>query len=67
MPNELIWPLMALLDFAALLLAYRLFGKEGLYACIAISIILCNIQVLKIVDIFGFTATLGNILYGSIF
>ena len=67
MSNELLWLLMALIDFAALLLVFRLFGKEGLYIAIVISIIVCNLQVLKIVEIFGLTATLGNILYGSIF
>lgn len=67
MPNELLWLLMALLDLTALLLVFRLFGREGLYIAIVISIILCNIQVLKIIEIFGFTTTLGNILYGSIF
>ena len=67
MPNELIWLLMALVDFLTLLLVYRIFGKEGLFVAIVISIILCNIQVLKIVELFGLTATLGNILYGSIF
>ncbi len=67
MSNELIWLLMALIDFLTILLAFHLFGKEGLYAAIVISIILCNIQVLKLVEIFGLTATLGNILYGSIF
>jgi len=34
---------------------------------IAANIIICNIQVLKTVQLFGLTATLGNILYGSIF
>ena len=58
---------MALVDFLTLLLVYRIFGKEGLFVAIVISIILCNIQVLKIVELFGLTATLGNILYGSIF
>jgi len=67
MPNELLWLLMALIDLTALLLVFRLFGREGLYIAIVISIILCNIQVLKIIEIFGFTTTLGNILYGSIF
>jgi uncharacterized integral membrane protein (TIGR00697 family) len=28
---------------------------------------LCNIQVLKLVELFGFTVTLGNIAYGSVF
>lgn len=67
MPNEILWLILTLIDFGALLLAYRLFGREGLYAVIVISIILCNLQVLKIVEMFGLTATLGNALYGSIF
>jgi queuosine precursor transporter len=67
MPNELLWLIMVLIDFFSLILVFRLFGKNGLYAAITISIILCNIQVLKIVDMFGLVVTLGNILYGSIF
>jgi len=67
MPNEILWIIMALVDFAALMFLFRIFGKVGLYLAIVISIILCNIQVLKIVEIFGLTATLGNVLYGSIF
>ncbi len=67
MPNELLWLILTLIDFGSLLIAYRLFGRVGLYAVIVISIILCNIQVLKIVEMFGLTATLGNALYGSIF
>ena len=67
MPNELLWFILALIDFTSLLFVFRIFGRNGLYAGIAISIILCNIQVLKIVEMFGLTATLGNILYGSIF
>lgn len=67
MANELIWLIMAITDFLALLIVHRLFGKTGLYVAIVISIILCNIQVLKIVELFGLNATLGNILYGSIF
>jgi len=67
MSNESLWFILALIDFISLMIALRLFGKEGLYIAITISIILCNIQVLKIIDMFGLTATLGNILYGSIF
>jgi len=56
-----------ILDLSLVLVAYKLFGKIGLYATIVMSIIVANIQVLKLVDMFGFTVTLGNILYGSIF
>jgi uncharacterized integral membrane protein (TIGR00697 family) len=67
MPNELLWLVLAIIDFISLMIVFKLFGKDGLYVAITISIILCNIQVLKIVDMFGLTSTLGNILYGSIF
>ncbi len=46
---------------------YRLWGKQGLYILIAASIIVANIQVVKTVQLFGLVATLGNVLYGSLF
>ncbi|MDI3472821.1 MAG: queuosine precursor transporter [Thermotogaceae bacterium] len=67
MNNELLWFLFMLIDFSIALIMFKLFKKEGLYSLIVISIIVCNIQVTKTVNIFGLTATLGNILYGSIF
>jgi len=65
--NELLWIGFLILDLSVLLLLFRIFGKVGLYVAITYSVILCNIQVLKTVELFGFTATLGNVLYGSIF
>jgi uncharacterized integral membrane protein (TIGR00697 family) len=65
--NELLWFLMLLLDFGALLLLYRFLGKTGVFIWIPIATILANIQVLKIVQLFGFTSTLGNIAYASLF
>lgn len=56
-----------LVSFIGVLLFYRWFGKSGVFAWIAIATILANIQVVKTVEIFGLTATLGNVLYGSIF
>lgn len=53
--------------FALLLLCRKLFGKIGLTAWIAIAPILANIQVSKNIDIFGMTATLGNVMFASIF
>ena len=50
-----------------ILLAYRLFGKTGLFVWIGLSVIVANIQVVKTVEIFGLTATLGNIVYASSF
>jgi len=67
MPNELLWILFVILDLSAVLLFFRLFGRQGLYLVMATSIIVCNIQVLKLVDLFGLPTTLGNILYAGIF
>lgn len=65
--NEMMWLIMLLLNFTAILLAYRFFGKIGLYIWIPIATIIANVQVLKTVDIFTITATLGNIVYASSF
>ncbi|MEA1885112.1 MAG: queuosine precursor transporter [Thermotogota bacterium] len=65
--NELIWIIFMIVDLSIALIVFRLFGKKGLFMLIAANIIICNIQVLKTVEMFGITATLGNVLYGSIF
>ncbi|WP_164668801.1 queuosine precursor transporter [Virgibacillus doumboii] len=65
MPNEVIWILFALVNFALLLAFYRMFGKMGLFVWIGMATVIANIQVLKTVELFGLTATLGNIIYGT--
>lgn len=65
--NELLWIIFMIVDLSIALIVFRLFGKKGLFMLIAANIIICNIQVLKTVEMFGITATLGNVLYGSIF
>lgn len=67
MPNEVIWILFAIVNFTLLLLFYRLFGKMGLFVWIGMATVVANIQVLKTIELFGLTATLGNILYGTAF
>ena len=44
-----------------------LFGKQGLIAWVAIGTIIANIQVIKTVEIFGISATLGNVMFVSIY
>jgi queuosine precursor transporter len=56
-----------LANFLLLLIMYKFFGKAGLFAWVAISSILANIQVTKTIEIIGLTATLGNSLYASTF
>ena len=65
--NEIIWFSMLIFCLASILACYRLFGKQGLYAWTAMCVILANIQVMKLITLFGMTATLGNILYGTSF
>lgn len=65
--NVIWWVMSLLTGFGFILLAFKLFGKAGLYIMTAISMILVNIQVLKTVQLFGLVATLGNILYGTTF
>ena len=67
MLNELLWILLLLVTFIIQILAYRFFGKNGLYAWIAIAIILANIQVMKTIGFFGLVTALGNIIYGTTF
>lgn len=67
MPNELLWLLLLLANFSAILIAYRFFGKTGLYIWVPIATILANIQVLKMVDLLTIGVTLGNITYASSF
>jgi len=67
MPNELLWILFALINFILFLMCYKLFGKTGVVAWIAIATILANIQVMKQITLFGLEATMGNIMYGTIF
>jgi len=65
--NFTLWIVFLLIDLTFALIAFRIFGKQGLYMMIIMNIILANIQVIKTVEMLGLVATLGNILYGSIF
>ncbi len=67
MYNEWLGLVAFLVTFILMVLMFRLFGKAGLYAWVAIGTIIANIQVLKTVDIFMISATLGNIMFASIY
>ncbi|OIU71299.1 queuosine precursor transporter [Rossellomorea aquimaris] len=59
--------LFVIITFSLLLIMYRMFGRTGLFVWIGLSTILANLQVVKTIEIFGLTATLGNAMYGSAF
>ena len=65
--NEILWIIMLLLNFIGILVMYRFFGKIGLYAWVPIAVIIANIQVVKTVQLFGLTSSLGNIVYATSF
>ncbi|MFO7850514.1 MAG: queuosine precursor transporter, partial [Spirochaetia bacterium] len=67
MSNELFWAVMLLANFVAIIGAYRLWGRLGLFIWVPAAVIIANIQVTKTVELFGITATLGNIVYASSF
>ena len=67
MPNELIFTCTVLIYLGSVLLLYKLFGKNGLFAFAIFSTLLGNIAVCKCVDLFGLSTTAGNVLYASTF
>ncbi len=67
MNNELLWIIVFIIDFSALLLIYKFFGRIGLFAWVAMATVIANIQVIKVIQLCGISATLGNVLYASIF
>ncbi len=67
MTNNFLWIILLFINYFFIALSFRLFKKNGLYAWIALSSILANIQVVKTIELFGFVTTLGNIMYGTSF
>ena len=56
-----------LITFIITLLAYKYYGKEGLYIWICISLVISNIQSVKLVELVGMTTVLGNVAYSNIY
>jgi len=65
--QDLLWLTTVLLDLALTLLMYRIFGRQGLLACIVLAILLSNLQGPKLTTIFGLQTSLGVIFYSGIF
>lgn len=65
--NEFLWLGLVIFTFLGILLSYKLFGKTGLFVWMGVAMIVCNIQVLKTIVLFGMVGTLGNALYGTTF
>jgi len=67
MSNELLWFIFIVVDLSLSILAFYIWGRYGLYVMIAVGTFVCNIQVIKTIQMFGLVATLGNVVYASIF
>lgn len=67
MSNELLLIFELLAVYVLTVVCYRFFGVRGLCAFMAIMTIMANIEVLILVDAFGITQTLGNVLFAATF
>ena len=65
--NELLLLFSVVFIFGAALLAYRLFGKAGLFVVSACASILANIEANILIVGFGMEQTLGNVLFAVTF
>ena len=67
MINEILLIGSLIFIFGMVLVAYRFFGKTGLFCISAIATVLANIEVVILVNAFGMEQTLGNVLFASTF
>ena len=56
-----------LVTFSLVVLVEKLFKKEGLIVWVSIASIIANLTVCKMIDVFNFTTSLGNVLFASTF
>lgn len=65
--NTLLFFVTAVVTFGLFVLVSRVFGKAGIYAWIGMAVVIANVLVCKSVNLFGLSATLGNVLFGTVF
>ena len=56
-----------IVTFSLVVLIEKIFKKEGLYVWVSIATILANLTVCKMIDVFNFTTSLGNVIFASTF
>jgi len=67
MTNEILWFTLIVLHFSLTLIFFRIWGKLGLFVAAVLSIVLANIQVLKQVQLFGLSGSMGDISYIAVY
>ena len=65
--NMILFFVTAIVTFGLITVISRVFGKEGIYAWIGMAVVVANVLVCKCVDLFGMSANLGNVLFGTVF
>ncbi|MCR5626007.1 MAG: queuosine precursor transporter [Lachnospiraceae bacterium] len=65
--NEALFIGMVIFYLGSVILMYKLFGKNALFVFSVFGTLLGNIAVCKCIDLFGFSATAGNVLYAALF
>lgn len=65
--NEILFFVTLLVSLTCVVFAHKFYGKQGLYGWITFASVVANIEVVKCIDLFGLSVTLGNVLYGSTF
>lgn len=66
MTDELIFLIIAVLDFSFVLVASRL-GKSWLIGAIVLNLLLISVFGAKLVSVFGFVTNSGNVFYAAVF
>lgn len=67
MPNEVILFFSLFFIFGTTLVAYRYFGRAGLYCMSVLATVFANIEVIILINAFGMEQTLGNVLFAVTF
>lgn len=65
--NEVLWITKLIVSFFTVIIAYKFFGKMGLFIWIPISIFLASVELIVLIKLFGLHSSLGNIPYASAF
>ncbi|MGM9636542.1 MAG: queuosine precursor transporter [Eubacteriales bacterium] len=65
--NELLLIGSLIFIYGGVLIAYRLFGRAGLYMMTVLSTVLANIECLILIRAFGMEQTLGNVFFAATF
>jgi uncharacterized integral membrane protein (TIGR00697 family) len=65
--QTLLWLFTLCIDLSSAILLFRIFGKQGLYASIILSLLLANLQGPKLTEVLGMQTSVGVILYSGIY